>query len=71
MIFGIGTDIVEVERIRKLDSLEKFADKILSVSELKVFKSQIDEKQVTFLANKHLRNRIRSTHTRTKIWPKE
>jgi len=50
MIFGIGTDIVEVERIRKLDSLEKFADKILSLSELKVFKSQIDEKQVTFLA---------------------
>ena len=50
MIFGIGTDIVEVERIRKLDSLEKFADKILSVSELKVFKSQIDEKKVTFLA---------------------
>jgi len=50
MIFGIGTDIVEIERIRKLDSLEKFADKILSLSELKVFKSQIDEKQVTFLA---------------------
>ena len=50
MIFGIGTDIVEVERIRKLDSLEKFADKILSLSELKVFKSQIDEKKVTFLA---------------------
>ncbi len=50
MIFGIGTDIVEVKRIRNLDSLEKFADKILSLSELKVFKSQIDEKQVTFLA---------------------
>ena len=50
MIFGIGTDIVEVERIRKLDSLEKFADKILSLSELEVFKSQIDEKKVTFLA---------------------
>ena len=50
MIFGIGTDIVEVERIRKLDSLEKFADKILSLSELKIFKSQIDEKKVTFLA---------------------
>ena len=46
MIFGIGTDIVEVERIRKLDSLEKFADKILSLNELEVFKSQIDEKQV-------------------------
>ena len=50
MIFGIGTDIVDVERIRKLDSLEKFADKILSLSELEVFKSQIDEKKVTFLA---------------------
>ena len=50
MIFGIGTDIVEVERIRKLESLEKFADKILSLNELEVFKSQIDEKQVTFLA---------------------
>lgn len=50
MIFGIGTDIVEVERIRKLDSLEKFADKILSLNELEVFKSQIDDKKVTFLA---------------------
>ena len=50
MIFGIGTDIVDVERVRKLDSLEKFADKILSLNELEVFKSQIDEKKVTFLA---------------------
>ena len=50
MIFGIGTDIVEVERIRKLDSLEKFADKILSLNELEVFNSEIDEKKVTFLA---------------------
>ena len=45
MIFGIGTDIVEVERIRKLDSLEKFADKILSLNELEVFNSEIDEKK--------------------------
>lgn len=50
MIFGIGTDIVDVERIRKLGSLEKFADKILSLNELEVYKSQIDEKKVTFLA---------------------
>ena len=50
MIFGIGIDIVEVKRIRNLDSLEKFADKILSLNELEVFKSQIDEKKVTFLA---------------------
>ena len=50
MIFGIGADIVEVKRIRNLDSLEKFADKILSLNELEVFKSQIDEKKVSFLA---------------------
>ena len=50
MIFGIGTDIVEVKRIRNLDTLEKFADNILSLDELEVFKSQIDEKKVTFLA---------------------
>ena len=50
MIFGIGTDIVEVKRIRNLDSLEKFADKILSLNELEVFNSEIDEKKVTFLA---------------------
>ena len=50
MIFGIGTDIVDVERIRKLGSLEKFADKILSLNELEVFNSEIDEKKVTFLA---------------------
>ena len=50
MIFGIGTDIVEVKRIRNVDSLEKFADKILSLDELEVFKSQIDEKKVIFLA---------------------
>ena len=50
MIFGIGADIVEVKRIRNLDSLEKFADKILSLNELEVFKSQIDEKKVIFLA---------------------
>ena len=50
MIFGIGTDIVQVERIRNLDSLEKFAEKILSLNEIEVFKSQIDEKKVSFLA---------------------
>ena len=28
MIFGIGTDIVEVERIMNMNSLDKFAKKI-------------------------------------------
>ena len=33
MIFGIGTDIVEIKRIEKITSLDKFAKKILSKNE--------------------------------------
>ncbi len=50
MIFGIGTDIVEVERIMNMNSLDKFAEKILSFEELKVCKSLIEEKKISFLA---------------------
>ena len=45
MIFGIGTDIVEVERIMNMNSLDKFAKKILSFEELKVCKPLIEEKK--------------------------
>lgn len=50
MIFGIGTDIVEVERIMNMNSLDKFAEKILSFEELKVCKSLTEEKKISFLA---------------------
>ena len=30
MIFGIGTDIVDINRIKSMDSLSAFANKILS-----------------------------------------
>ncbi len=50
MIFGIGTDIVEVERIINMNSLDKFAKKILSFQELKVCKSLTEEKKISFLA---------------------
>jgi len=50
MIFGIGTDIVEVERIMNMNSLDKFAKKILSFQELKVCKSLTEEKKISFLA---------------------
>ena len=50
MIFGIGTDIVEVERIMNMNSLDKFAKKILSFEELKVCKPLIEEKKISFLA---------------------
>ena len=50
MIFGIGTDIVNLERIKNLDSLERFAKKILSEGELEEFKSLTDEKKISFIA---------------------
>ena len=37
MIFGIGTDIVDTDRILQLKSLKKFAEKILSPDELDNF----------------------------------
>ena len=37
MIFGIGTDIVDTDRILQLKSLKKFAKKILSPDELDNF----------------------------------
>jgi len=52
MIFGIGTDIVKTERIRK--ALEKhgpeFAKKILSAQEFSEFEQ--DKDQVSFLAKR-------------------
>ena len=41
MIFGVGTDVVEIDRIRKAVERwgERFAERILSPSELKRFKS--------------------------------
>ena len=37
MIFGIGTDIVDINRIKKMESLDTFAKKILSEKELLIF----------------------------------
>ena len=50
MIFGIGTDIVEIQRINKIDSLDKFAKKILSINELKFFQNLANSKRVYYLA---------------------
>jgi len=37
MIYGIGTDLVDLERIKKMKSLSAFANKILGDQELKKF----------------------------------
>ena len=50
MIFGIGTDIVEVERIKNLSSISKFAKKILSKNELNTFNSLNKDQQIYFLS---------------------
>ena len=50
MIFGIGTDIVEVERIKNLSSISTFAKKILSQKELNTFNSLNKDQKVYFLS---------------------
>ena len=50
MIFGIGTDIVEVERIKNFSSITKFAKKILSQNELNTFNSLNEDQKVYFLS---------------------
>ena len=50
MIFGIGTDIVDINRIKNMDSLSTFAKKILSKNELLVFNKLKKEKKPAFLA---------------------
>ena len=37
MIFGIGTDMVEINRIKNINSIDRFAKKILSKNELNFF----------------------------------
>ena len=50
MIYGIGTDIVNISRIEKMKSLKSFSEKILSVNELKIASSCDDNKLISYLA---------------------
>ena len=50
MIFGIGTDLIKITRIKNIHSLEKFALKILSENELDLFNSLSNDKKVTFIS---------------------
>ena len=50
MIFGIGTDVVDINRIKSMDSLSTFANKILSENEIKVFSDLKEGKQATYLS---------------------
>ena len=50
MIYGIGTDIVNISRIKKMRSLKSFSEKILSVNELKISSSYDVNKFIPYLA---------------------
>ena len=50
MIFGIGTDIVDINRIKSMDSSSAFANKILSENEIKVFSDLEEGKQAIYLS---------------------
>ena len=42
MIYGIGTDLVDLDRIKKIKSLSTFARKILGNQELEKYKQLTD-----------------------------
>ena len=50
MIFGIGSDLIKITRIKNINSLEKFALKILSKNELDLFDSLSNDKKITFIS---------------------
>ena len=50
MIYGIGTDIVEIKRLTGMKSLDAFANKVLTENELKVFDDLTDSKKASYLA---------------------
>ena len=50
MIFGIGTDIVEIKRIEEITSLKKFAGRILSENEQHIFASMNDSEKIRYIS---------------------
>tara|TARA_B100001109_G_scaffold255123_1_gene256827 strand:+ start:2451 stop:2831 length:381 start_codon:yes stop_codon:yes gene_type:complete len=50
MIFGIGTDIVDINRINEIDSIDNFVKKILSKNEKNFFENLKEIHKVKYLA---------------------
>ena len=50
MIYGIGTDIVNISRFKKMKSLKSFSEKVLSDNELKISLINNEEKLIKYLA---------------------
>ena len=49
MIYGIGTDLVDLDRIRKMKSLSAFANKILGAQELEEYAELVNGSKTFFL----------------------
>lgn len=53
MISGIGIDIVELERIKKIyERQDRFVDRILTTAEKKVFQTLTENRKTEFLAGR-------------------
>ena len=50
MIYGIGTDIVNISRFKKMKSLKSFSEKVLSDNELKISLIYNEDKLIKYLA---------------------
>ncbi|MDC0570107.1 holo-ACP synthase [bacterium] len=50
MIYGIGTDIVNISRFKKMKSIKSFSEKILSEDEIKICSTFNEEKLIKYLA---------------------
>ena len=50
MIYGIGTDIVNISRLKKMKSIKSFSEKILSEDEIKICSTYNEEKLIKYLA---------------------
>jgi holo-[acyl-carrier protein] synthase len=52
MIKGIGIDIIELDRIRKMKHQQKFIDRILTPSEKSTYEALSEHRQTEFLAGR-------------------
>ena len=53
MIYGIGTDILQISRIAKIKNLERFAKKILGINEYNIYNTfSSDDYKIRYLAKR-------------------
>jgi holo-[acyl-carrier protein] synthase len=75
MIFGIGTDLVDLDRIKAMKSHDDFAAKILGSLEMKIYKKLKEDSKILYLgkqfAAKESLVKALGTGFRDPIFPKD